>query len=221
MAVLTYNNVEIRQAEQIVLRDVNLTIESGEMVYLLGRVGSGKSSFLKTIYGALPIANGEASVLDYDMRTIRRRKLPYLRRRLGIIFQDYQLLPDRTIEDNLMFVLRATGWKNKRLMKDHIIEVLTQVGMETKAYKMPHELSGGEQQRIVIARALLNTPELILADEPTGNLDPETGTEIMELLNGISRAGIAVVISTHNKLWPEIYTGRKLIFADGQISECV
>lgn len=221
MAVLTYNNVEIRQAEQIVLRDVNLTIESGEMVYLLGRVGSGKSSFLKTIYGALPIANGEASVLDYDMRTIRRRKLPYLRRRLGIIFQDYQLLPDRTIEDNLMFVLRATGWKNKRLMKDHIIEVLTQVGMETKAYKMPHELSGGEQQRIVIARALLNTPELILADEPTGNLDPETGTEIMELLSGISRAGIAVVISTHNKLWPEIYTGRKLIFADGQISECV
>lgn len=221
MAVLAYNNVEIRQAEQIVLRDVNLAIESGEMVYLLGKVGSGKSSFLKTIYGALPISSGEASVLDCNMCTIRRRKLPYLRRRLGIIFQDYQLLPDRTIEENLLFVLRATGWKNKRLMKDHIAEVLTQVGMETKAYKMPHELSGGEQQRIVIARALLNTPELILADEPTGNLDPETGTEIMELLSGISRAGIAVVVSTHNKLWPEIYPGRKLIFADGHISECV
>ncbi len=220
MALVNYSNVEIRQAEQIVLRDVSLSIEAGEFVYLLGRVGSGKSSFMKTLYGALPIQAGDAKVLDYDLRQIRRRQLPYLRRRLGIIFQDYQLLHDRTVSDNLLFVLRATGWKNKRLMQDHVMEVLSQVGMENKAYKMPHELSGGEQQRVVIARALLNMPELILADEPTGNLDPETGTEIMELLYGISQAGIAVVISTHNLAWPEKYQGRQLLFADGQITAC-
>lgn len=221
MALVSYHNVEIRQAEQIVLRDVNLHIDAGELVYLLGRVGSGKSSFLKTLYGALPIAMGEATVLDYNMLKIRRRRLPYLRRRLGIVFQDYQLLMDRSVEENLLFVLRATGWKNKTLMRNHVQEVLQQVGMETKAYKMPYALSGGEQQRVVIARALLNSPELILADEPTGNLDPETGTEIMELLSSISKAGIAVLISTHNKLWPELYPGRKLIFSDGHIGEGV
>jgi cell division transport system ATP-binding protein len=192
---------------------------SGEMIYLLGKVGSGKSSLMKTIYGALPIAAGEARVLDYDIVHIRRRKLPYLRRRLGIIFQDYKLLTDRSVEENLLFVLRATGWKNKQLMHDHVFEVLKQVGMETKAYKKPHELSGGEQQRVVIARALLNTPEIILADEPTGNLDGETGREIMDLLYSISQAGITVLMSTHNINWPELYPGRKWLFENGEIHQ--
>ena len=184
---IVYKNVQIDQADQIVLKDVNLTVENGEVIYLLGKVGSGKSSFIKTIYGALPIASGEATVLDYDMRSIRSRELPYLRRRLGIIFQDYKLLTDRSVEENLLFVLRATGWKDKALMQEHVLEVLKQVGMHNTAYKMPYELSGGEQQRVVIARALLNSPEIILADEPSGNLDAETGQEIMDLLHTISQ----------------------------------
>ena len=217
MALIDYKNVEIHQADQIVLHDVNLTVEGGEMIYMLGKVGSGKSSLMKTFYGALPIASGEASVLGYDMLHIRRRKLPYLRRRLGIIFQDYKLLTDRSVEENLLFVLRATGWKDKKLMSAHVREVLEQVGMETKAYKKPYELSGGEQQRVVIARALLNSPEMILADEPTGNLDAETGREIMDLLYAISQAGITVLMSTHNLNWPELYPGRKLLFENGEI----
>ena len=217
MALIDYKNVEIHQADQIVLHDVNLTVEGGEMIYMLGKVGSGKSSLMKTFYGALPIASGEASVLGYDMLHIRRRKLPYLRRRLGIIFQDYKLLTDRSVEENLLFVLRATGWKDKKLMSAHVREVLEQVGMETKAYKKPYELSGGEQQRVVIARALLNSPEMILADEPTGNLDAETGREIMDLLYAISQAGITVLMSTHNLNWPEQYPGRKLLFENGEI----
>ena len=217
--LLSYKGVEIRQADQIVLHDVNLCVRGGEMIYLLGKVGSGKSSLMKTIYGALPIAAGEAHVLEYDMRAIKRRQLPYLRRRLGIIFQDYKLLTDRSVEENLLFVLRATGWKDKTLMKNHVREVLEQVGMETKAYKKPYELSGGEQQRVVIARALLNSPEMILADEPTGNLDSETGREIMDLLYAISQAGITVLMSTHNPNWPEEYKGRKLYFVEGKISE--
>jgi cell division transport system ATP-binding protein len=215
--LIDYKGVEIRQADQIVLHDVNLSVQSGEMIYLLGKVGSGKSSFMKTLYGALPIASGEAQVLDYDMRTIRRRKLPYLRRRMGIIFQDYKLLTDRSVEENLLFVLRATGWKDKKLMQEHVEEVLRQVGMETKAYKKPYELSGGEQQRVVIARALLNTPEMILADEPTGNLDTETGSEIMDLLYSISQAGITVLMSTHNLHWPERYPGKKWFFENGEV----
>jgi cell division transport system ATP-binding protein len=218
MAVLIdYKNVEIRQADQIVLHDLTLKVEGGEMIYMLGKVGSGKSSLMKTFYGALPIAAGEATVLGYDMTRIRRRKLPYLRRRLGIIFQDYKLLTDRSVEENLLFVLRATGWKDKKLMHEHVREVLEQVGMETKAYKKPYELSGGEQQRVVIARALLNSPEMILADEPTGNLDAETGKEIMDLLYAISQAGITVLMSTHNLQWPELYPGRKLLFENGEI----
>ena len=181
------------------LKDVNLEVGDGELIYLLGKVGSGKSSLLKTIYGALPIASGTAMVLGQDMAKIRRRKLPYLRRRLGIVFQDYKLLTDRSVEDNLL-------------------EVLQQVGMESKAYKRPYQLSGGEQQRVVIARALLNSPEMILADEPTGNLDPETGNEIMELLSAISKAGITVLVSTHNQLWPQRYPGKQWHFEEGKVN---
>lgn len=218
MAVLIdYKGVEIHQADQIVLHNVNVRVDNGEMIYLLGKVGSGKSSFLKTIYGALPIADGSANVLDYNMCSIRRRQLPYLRRRLGIIFQDYKLLTDRSVEENLLFVLRATGWKDKQLMHAHVREVLEQVGMANKAYKKPYELSGGEQQRVVIARALLNSPEMILADEPTGNLDAETGKEIMELLYAISQAGITVLMSTHNTSWTELFPGKKWFFENGEI----
>lgn len=217
--LIRYKDVTIHQADQIVLHDVNLTVERGQMIYLLGKVGSGKSSLMKTMYGALPIEGGEARVLDYDMMHIRRRQLPYLRRRLGIIFQDYKLLTDRSVKENLLFVLRATGWKDKTLMEQHVREVLEQVGMETKAYKKPYELSGGEQQRVVIARALMNSPEMILADEPTGNLDAETGQEIMELLYSICQAGITVLMSTHNRLWPELYPGKKWIFDRGEIKD--
>lgn len=217
MKLIDYKNVELDQAEQVVLRNVNLEINSGEWVYLWGKVGSGKSTFLKSLYGALPIAGGQASVLDYDLTHLKRRELPYLRRRMGIIFQDYQLIPEWSVEENLMFVLHATGWKNKELMQKHIEEVLRQVNMATKGYKMPHQLSGGEQQRIAIARALLNSPEIILADEPTGNLDTATGTEIIELLHSIRQAGIAVLISTHNPVWLTTYPGRKLVFDGGTI----
>ena len=217
--LIDYKDVEIHQADQIVLHNVDVHVEGGEMIYLLGKVGSGKSTFMKTIYGALPVIDGEAKVLGYDMRRIRRWQLPYLRRRMGIIFQDYKLLTDRSVEDNLLFVLRATGWKDKTLMRNHVLEMLRQVGMETKAYKRPYELSGGEQQRVVIARALLNSPEMILADEPTGNLDAETGKEIMDLLYAISQAGITVIMSTHNTQWPELYPGRHWQVAAGTIHE--
>lgn len=217
--LIVYKDVEICQDEQIVLRNVNLTISSGEMVYLLGRVGSGKSSLMKTIYGELPLEGTQAMAMDYDMLKLRRRTIPHLRRKLGVVFQDFQLLSDRNVEDNLMFVLKATGWKNKQLMRNNVHDVLKQVGMSEKAYKMPYQLSGGEQQRVVIARALLNAPGLILADEPTGNLDPETGKGIMDLLYSISQAGMTVIMSTHNPAWPEQYPGRKLQFADGKITE--
>lgn len=216
--LIVYKNVEIHQGEQIVLRDVSFSVHSGEMIYLLGKVGSGKSTLMKTFYGALPVRQGEARVLNYDITRIKRRKLPYLRRRMGIIFQDYKLLTDRSVEENLLFVLRATGWKDNKLMREHVKEVLQQVGMEKKGYKRPYELSGGEQQRVVIARALLNSPEMILADEPTGNLDLETGKEIMDLLYSISQAGITVLMSTHNQQWPQLYPGKHWLFDQGQIT---
>ena len=217
--LIQYKDVEICQDEQIVLTDVNLEVASGEMIYLLGRVGSGKSSLMKTLYGELEAEGTQAEVLGYDMLKIKRRDIPYLRRKIGVVFQDFQLLVDRNVEDNLMFVLKATGWKDQQAMKNNIYDVLRQVGMEEKAYKMPYQLSGGEQQRVVIARALLNSPGLILADEPTGNLDPETGKGIMELLYSISQAGMTVIMSTHNPLWPELYPGRKLLFDGGKITE--
>lgn len=197
-ALIKYTDVEIHQQELCVLNDVNLELHKGEFVYLVGKVGSGKTSLLKTFYGELDIASGEAEVLGYDMLHIKRKHIPQLRRKLGIVFQDFQLLTDRTVYDNLEFVLRATGWKSKGEIKDKIEEVLNLVGMSNKGYKLPNELSGGEQQRIVIARAVLNSPEIILADEPTGNLDSETGHAIAELLHGISEAGALVVMTTHN-----------------------
>lgn len=197
-ALIRYTDVEIHQQELCALNDVNLELHKGEFVYLVGKVGSGKTSLLKTFYGELDIASGEAEVLGYDMLHIKRKHIPQLRRKLGIVFQDFQLLTDRTVYDNLEFVLRATGWKSKGEIKDKIEEVLNLVGMSNKGYKLPNELSGGEQQRIVIARAVLNSPEIILADEPTGNLDSETGHAIAELLHGISEAGALVVMTTHN-----------------------
>ena len=217
--LIQYKAVEICQDEQIVLTNVNLEVASGEMIYLLGRVGSGKSSLMKTLYGELEVEGTQAEVLGYDMLKIKRKDIPYLRRKVGVVFQDFQLLVDRNVEENLMFVLKATGWKDQQAMKNNIYDVLRQVGMEEKAYKMPYQLSGGEQQRVVIARALLNSPGLILADEPTGNLDPETGKGIMELLYSISQAGMTVIMSTHNPLWPEQYPGRKLTFEGGEIIE--
>ena len=217
--LIQYKAVEICQEEQIVLKDVNIEVTSGEMVYLLGRVGTGKSSFMKTLYAEVEPIGVQAEVLGYDMLRLKRKDIPHLRRKVGVVFQDFQLLTDRSVEENLEFVLKATGWKDKQAIKSNIHDVLSQVGMENKAYKLPHQLSGGEQQRVVIARALLNSPGLILADEPTGNLDAETGKGIMELLYSISQAGMTVIVSTHNPLWPEMFPGRKLIFEDGKISE--
>ena len=192
--LISYSNVSIWQQEQEILENISFSINPGEFVYLIGKVGSGKSTFLKSIYGELDIKDGNATVLGYDMKSIKRKHIPALRRRIGIVFQDFQLLTDRTVKENLEFVLKATGWKNNNDIQTRITEVLTQVGMETKGYKMPNELSGGEQQRIVIARAILNKPELILADEPTGNLDVETGHRIVELLREICSQGSAIIM---------------------------
>ena len=197
--LITYKDVEICQEEQIVLKDVNISIASGEMIYLLGKVGSGKSSFMKTIYGELPVEGTEAMALDYDLLKLRRREIPYLRRKVGVVFQDFQLLVDRNVEENLMFVLKATGWKDKQAMKNNIHDVLKQVGMAEKAYKMLYQLSGGEQQRVAIARALMMRPSVILADEPTGNLDPINSWEIMKLFEEINATGTTVVVVTHNR----------------------
>jgi cell division transport system ATP-binding protein len=208
MSQINYHNVEVRQQEMIVLENVDLKIQEGEFVYLIGKVGSGKSSLLKTMYSELDVHSGSAEVLGYDLTRIRRSQIPALRKRIGIVFQDFQLLIDRNVYDNLDFVLKATGWNDKRKRQFRIEEVLEQVGMQTKGYKMPHELSGGEQQRIVIARAILNTPEIILADEPTGNLDPDTGRQIVQLLRDIRSKGSTVIMTTHNLQLLEEFPGR-------------
>ncbi|MEA4949822.1 MAG: ATP-binding cassette domain-containing protein [Petrimonas sp.] len=206
--LIKYAEVQLNRDENIILRDVNLEINRGDFLYIIGKVGSGKSTLLKSMYAEIPIESGDARVFDYHLQDLKRKQIPYLRRKIGIVFQDFQLLIDRTVEKNLEFVLRATGWKDKIVIKDRINEVLTQVGMQNKTYKMPHELSGGEQQRVVIARALLNSPLLILADEPTGNLDPETGSQIVDLLQQISDAGTAVIMSTHNYSIVQTFPGR-------------
>ena len=196
--LLKLENVEICREENRVLPDACLTLRNGEFVYVIGKVGSGKSSLLKSLYCEIPILRGEARIMDYNLTKMKRKDIPYLRRKLGIVFQDLQLLTDRSVSKNLEFVLKATGWKKKSEIKERIDNVLRQVGMQDKGYKMPHELSGGEQQRIVIARALLNNPKLILADEPTGNLDPETSGQIVQLLHDICQQGTAVIMTTHN-----------------------
>lgn len=206
--LVEYCNAEVLREDMTVLEKVSFTLHAGEYVYLIGRVGSGKSSLLKTMYAELPVTATKAYVLGYDVEHIKERDVPYLRRKMGIVFQDFQLLTDRSVRDNLTFVLKATGWKNANDMNDRVAEVLSQVGMGKKAYRMPHELSGGEQQRVAIARALLNKPQIILADEPTGNLDPQTGKQIVELLHRISGEGTAVIMTTHNLSWCDEYPGR-------------
>lgn len=219
MALIDYKNAEISIDGYRVLSDVSFTVGTGELVYLVGKVGSGKSSLLKTMYADVPVASGEASVLGYDLMNLKRKQVTALRRRLGVVFQDFQLLTDRSVQDNLDFVLRATGMKSRNDRAERIAAVLNTVDMENKSYKMPHELSGGEQQRIVIARSLLNTPDLILADEPTGNLDPETGESIFALLNYIATGGTSVVIATHNHSLIDRYPGRVLLTEDHKLSE--
>ncbi len=217
--IISLDNVSIFQKHNLVLTNVMLTIDKGEFVYLLGKTGSGKSSLLKTLYADLDVKDGSASVAGFDLKTIKRKEIPFLRRKLGIVFQDFQLLTDRTVNDNLLFVLKATGWKGKQEMQKRINDVLDKVHLTTKSFKMPHELSGGEQQRIAIARALLNDPELILADEPTGNLDPETSEGIINILLEISRSGRAVLIATHDIMMFEKFPSRTIKCENGKLTE--
>ena len=217
--IIHLEKVSVFQKHNLVLTNVSLDIEKGEFVYLLGKTGSGKSSLLKTLYAELDLVEGSASVAGFDLATIKRSEIPYLRRKLGIIFQDFQLLTDRNVNDNLLFVLKATGWTNKEEKQKRIQEVLEKVHLANKGFKMPHELSGGEQQRISIARALLNDPELILADEPTGNLDLETSEEIMKVLMEISKSGRAVLIATHDILMFNKFPSRTLKIENGGIIE--
>lgn len=205
--LLKIDDISINREENVILRNASFELRNGEFVYIIGKVGSGKSSFLKALYCELPIECGDAFILDYNLNRIKKKDIPYLRRKLGIVFQDFQLLTDRSVIKNLEFVLKATGWK-KNEMSERIAKVLHQVGMQNKGYKLPHELSGGEQQRIVIARALLNNPAIILADEPTGNLDPETGAQIVQLLHDICKDGTAVMMTTHNYTLVQNYPGR-------------
>lgn len=209
--IVSLKNVNIYQGKSLVLQDVNFNIDKGEFVYLVGKTGTGKSSLLKTLYGELALKEGSATVVGYDLKNMDWKKVPFLRRNLGVIFQDFQLLTDRNVHENLKFVLKATGWKDEKLMEEKINDVLEKVGLKSKAYKMTYEMSGGEQQRVDIARALLNSPKLILADEPTGNLDPETSDEIMQLLFQIAKDyGSSIIMATHDFIVINRYPSRML-----------
>lgn len=215
--IVHLSDVRIFQHDSLVLTDVNLDIYAGEFVYLIGKTGSGKSSLLKTLYGELPLTEGSGRVVDFDLTKLKRSKVHQLRRKLGIVFQDFELLMDRSVIDNLLFVLRATGWKNKSEMNTRMEQVLEKVGLATKGFKMPHQLSGGEQQRVAIARALLNDPDLILADEPTGNLDPATTEDILNLLFDISNSGRAILMATHDYQYMKKFSSRVIICEEGRL----
>ena len=217
--IIESTNCSIWQQDHLVLSDVNLSIKKGEFVYLVGKVGSGKSSLIKTLTAQLPLKSGTATIAGYDLAKLKKKEIPYLRRKTGIVFQDFQLLTDRSVHDNLEFVLKSTGWKNKSDIDKRIGETLEKVGLSLKGYKMPHQLSGGEQQRVTIARALLNDPDIILADEPTGNLDPETSDDIIKLLIEISRTGRAVIVATHNHTLLKRYSARTIKCEDGRLIE--
>ncbi|WP_046758391.1 cell division ATP-binding protein FtsE [Kordia jejudonensis] len=219
--ILNLRGVSIFQRENLILSDINLTIHKGDFVYLIGKTGSGKSSFIKTLYGDLPLTEGEGSIVDFNLKSLKEKEIPFLRRKLGIVFQDFQLLNDRTVAANLQFVLKATGWKDKDKMDAKIDEVLDKVGMKTKNFKYPHQLSGGEQQRIAIARALLNDPELIIADEPTGNLDPQTSMEVMQVLQEINKNGRTILMATHDYAMILKYPSKTLKCDGGKVFEVV
>jgi cell division transport system ATP-binding protein len=214
---ISLKSISIFQNDNLVLSDINLEIEKGEFVYLIGKTGSGKSSLLKTLYADLPLKNGEGEIAGFDLKKIKSKEIPLLRRKLGIIFQDFQLLYDRTVEDNLKFVLKSTGWKSGAEFEQRLNDVLTKVGLQTKKHKMPHQLSGGEQQRLCIARALINDPEVILADEPSGNLDPETTGEILQLLLDIAATGRSIIVATHDLTLFELHRARTLKCDGGTI----
>ena len=217
-SVIELINVNIYQGRNLILRDVNISVEKGEFVYLVGKTGTGKSSLLKTLYGDLELKEGDGSVVGYSLRELDWKKVPFLRRNLGVVFQDFQLLTDRNVNDNLKFVLKATGWKDEKLMDEKIADVLDKVGLKTKGFKMPFELSGGEQQRVDVARALLNSPKLILADEPTGNLDPETSDEIMQLLFNICRDySTTIVMATHDYIVINKFPARTIKTENGKV----
>jgi cell division transport system ATP-binding protein len=218
-SIISLKSVDIFQQDKLILEDVNFQIAQGEWVYLIGKVGSGKSSLIKVLNAELNISTGEARIAGYDLRKIKLSEVPFLRRKLGVVFQDFRLLTDRTVYDNLSFVLKATGWKTQSAIEDRIHEVIGKVAMTNKLKSMPHELSGGEQQRVVIARALLNNPEIILADEPTGNLDPETSEELMEIFKQINKQGKTILMATHDYILLNKYASRTLICADQKLSD--
>lgn len=220
-AVLSLENVNIFQEGNAVLTNINLEVNHGEFLYIIGKTGSGKSSFMKTLYADLKLKEGEGTFVDYDLKKLREKDIPYLRRKMGIVFQDFKLLPDRTVFDNLHFVLRATGWNEREEMKVKIDEVLDKVGMKHASNKMPHQLSGGEQQRVAVARALLNDPEVILADEPTGNLDPQTSVEVMNLLREINQNGKTIIMATHDYALLMKFPSKTLKCDEGTLFEVV